>query len=65
MKELLVFLCALACVLADTPANCTYEDIKGKWVFQIGNIDNDNTVNCSGFPSVFSKCVPIEIKVLF
>ncbi|XP_064596864.1 dipeptidyl peptidase 1-like [Liolophura sinensis] len=32
---------------ADTPANCTYEDIKGTWKFLIGPRGNDNTVDCS------------------
>lgn len=31
---------------ADTPANCTYEDIQGRWLFQIGDRGHDNTVNC-------------------
>ncbi|XP_053378228.1 dipeptidyl peptidase 1-like [Mercenaria mercenaria] len=54
MKQILVLLCGLVCVFADTPANCTYEDIEGKWIFQIGKMGYDNTVNCSGFPSVFN-----------
>lgn len=45
----------LACVLliwvegswADTPANCTYEDLQGTWVFQVSKGGHDKTVNCS------------------
>ncbi|XP_060583530.1 dipeptidyl peptidase 1-like [Ruditapes philippinarum] len=32
---------------ADTPANCTYEDIVGTWIFQYTQIDGDNTINCT------------------
>ena len=31
----------------DTPANCTYEDIIGRWIFHEGPRGNDKTVNCS------------------
>ncbi|XP_060581353.1 dipeptidyl peptidase 1-like isoform X2 [Ruditapes philippinarum] len=66
MKQLLVFLCGLVCVLADTPANCTYEDVKGKWVFQIGKMGHDNTINCTGFPSVFNPAESkIEVSLFF
>ncbi|XP_077422865.1 dipeptidyl peptidase 1 [Vanacampus margaritifer] len=45
----------LACVLmictevcrGDTPANCTYEDLLGTWVFQVSSGGHDKTVNCS------------------
>ncbi len=33
--------------LSDTPANCTYEDIRGTWTFHIGAGGQDNTINCS------------------
>lgn len=32
---------------ADTPANCTYEDVRGLWVFHEGPRGNDKTINCS------------------
>ncbi|XP_022050147.1 dipeptidyl peptidase 1 [Acanthochromis polyacanthus] len=31
----------------DTPANCTYEDLLGTWVFQVSQVGHDKTVNCS------------------
>ncbi|XP_068173471.1 dipeptidyl peptidase 1 [Antennarius striatus] len=45
----------LVCVLllwvegsvGDTPANCTYEDLLGTWVFQVSKGGHDETVNCS------------------
>ncbi|XP_017286474.1 dipeptidyl peptidase 1 [Kryptolebias marmoratus] len=32
---------------SDTPANCTYEDLLGTWVFQVSKGGHDRTVNCS------------------
>ncbi|XP_026148785.1 dipeptidyl peptidase 1 isoform X3 [Mastacembelus armatus] len=45
----------LVCVLlvwvegswGDTPANCTYEDLVGTWVFQVSKGGHDKTINCS------------------
>ncbi|KAM9853412.1 dipeptidyl peptidase 1 [Aulostomus maculatus] len=45
----------LVCVLlmwvegfwCDTPANCTYEDLLGTWVFQVSRGGHDKTINCS------------------
>lgn len=59
MRLLVLVLCYVVSVLADTPANCTYEDVRGTWVFQIGKMSYDKTVNCSDFPSVFN---PVESK---
>jgi cathepsin C len=36
-------------VLADTPANCSYEEISGKWSFHIGPKGGDKTIDCSSF----------------
>ena len=41
--------------LADTPANCTYEDIRGIWKFYMGSGGNDNTLDCSGSFNITSK----------
>nr|XP_057936452.1 dipeptidyl peptidase 1 [Doryrhamphus excisus] len=45
----------LACLLliwtdvcwGDTPANCTYEDLMGTWVFQVSKGGHDKNINCS------------------
>uniref|UniRef100_A0A8C6TXV0 Dipeptidyl peptidase 1 n=1 Tax=Neogobius melanostomus TaxID=47308 RepID=A0A8C6TXV0_9GOBI len=51
MKLSGVLLCALLIWVeetrADTPANCTYEDLLGTWVFQVSKGGQDRTVNCS------------------
>ncbi|XP_030633069.1 dipeptidyl peptidase 1 isoform X2 [Chanos chanos] len=31
----------------DTPANCTYEDLLGTWIFQVSNVGQDRSINCS------------------
>ena len=43
--------CLVALVTADTPANCTYEDVRGEWIFQIGEGGHERTLNCSNFGS--------------
>ncbi|XP_043547496.1 dipeptidyl peptidase 1 [Chiloscyllium plagiosum] len=37
----------LATAVADTPANCTYQDLQGTWVFQVGREGQDRNVDCS------------------
>ena len=51
MVLVVVFLAALLLpsVLADTPANCSYEEISGEWYFHIGKKGYDNTISCSSF----------------
>ncbi|XP_062522449.1 dipeptidyl peptidase 1-like [Corticium candelabrum] len=45
-----IFLAGLVSLLhADTPANCTYEDVVGEWVFSVGPGMNDNTLDCSDY----------------
>ena len=34
-------------VICDTPGNCTYEDVKGTWLFYVGKKVGDKTINCS------------------
>ncbi|KAH3711271.1 dipeptidyl peptidase 1-like [Dreissena polymorpha] len=34
-------------VMADTPANCTYEDVRGTWGFSSTEIAGDNSINCT------------------
>ncbi|XP_054829743.1 dipeptidyl peptidase 1 [Eublepharis macularius] len=44
---------------ADTPANCTFEDLEGTWVFQVGRGqgERNNRLNCT-------QVGPIEKKVV-
>lgn len=32
---------------ADTPANCSYEDLLGTWIFSVSDVGQDRTINCS------------------
>lgn len=34
-------------VNADTPANCTYDDISGRWLFMMGPTGGDRSLNCT------------------
>lgn len=43
----LVTLVVFSSALADTPANCTYDDIAGRWVFLMGEPGGDRTIDCS------------------
>jgi cathepsin C len=43
-------------VKGDTPANCTYEDIRGDWMFKIGSRGHDRTLKCDSF----GKCIIVR-----
>lgn len=61
--NLLITLALFACnVSADTPANCTFEDIAGSWVFHEGARGNDNTIDCSGKVTIQTAT---HVKLLF
>ena len=45
-----------SCVKSDTPANCTYEDVRGVWVFHEGPRGNDKSINCSAKSKDILKC---------
>ena len=47
--ELSFFLLLFAYSCADTPANCTYEEITGRWTLFVGEGGNDRTIDCSSF----------------
>lgn len=55
----LLFFCIY--VGADTPANCTYEEISGSWLFSIGEGGHDNTIDCSSFKPVSE----LQVTLLF
>lgn len=46
---LLVFGVLVVYVAADTPANCTYEDIRGVWQFEEGERSGNNDIGCDNF----------------
>ncbi|XP_062328610.1 dipeptidyl peptidase 1 [Osmerus eperlanus] len=61
----------LVCVLllwvegsvGDTPANCSYEDLLGTWVFQVSKGGLDKTVNCSQMGAAV-KTVTVDLQKL-
>ncbi|XP_026867986.2 dipeptidyl peptidase 1 [Electrophorus electricus] len=65
MKEKVFLLCLLTLwfdnSLGDTPANCTYEELLGTWIFQVSNVGQDKSINCSTVgPSVNTVTVHLE-----
>lgn len=55
MKYLLVVAlstCLVQLINADTPANCTYDDLIGNWKIYIGPRGVRDTVDCSKKPSM-------------
>lgn len=59
---LTVWLTFLALASADTPANCTYEDIQGFWLFAESDRVANKTENCDNFPT---KTNPVLLKLDF
>ncbi|XP_073937607.1 dipeptidyl peptidase 1 isoform X3 [Castor canadensis] len=59
----LLLLCGVCAVRCDTPANCTYPDLLGTWVFQVGRGGAQRDINCSVLgPS--EKKVVVHLKKL-
>ena len=50
--------------VADTPANCTYEEIKGTWRFYVGDTNFDRTVNCSAGGELSGQAEKKEVKYM-
>ncbi|GFY38193.1 dipeptidyl peptidase 1 [Trichonephila inaurata madagascariensis] len=46
---------------ADTPANCTYEDIRGVWAFYEGERSGNNSIECSNFRGPAVNVFKIEL----
>ena len=53
----ILLIACISLIKCDTPANCTYEDIRGTWVFHEGPRGNDKTVNCSANVNITSGLV--------
>uniref|UniRef100_A0A5F5PIP6 Cathepsin C n=1 Tax=Equus caballus TaxID=9796 RepID=A0A5F5PIP6_HORSE len=47
LAAFLVLLSTVGPARCDTPANCTYPDLLGTWVFQVGRSGSQRDVNCS------------------
>ena len=47
LAALLLLLAVAGPAYCDTPANCTYPDLLGTWVFQVGPVGSQSEVNCS------------------
>ena len=50
----------LGTVLGDTPANCTYEEVRGYWVFYLGPTGFNNTLDCSK-PFDVKRTIRVEL----
>ncbi|XP_054719292.1 LOW QUALITY PROTEIN: dipeptidyl peptidase 1-like [Uloborus diversus] len=65
MRRLCFLVALLVCsgyVDADTPANCTYEDIRGEWIFVEGRREFDSGVNCTGFDGPATHTVRLRLQ---
>ncbi|XP_036393198.1 dipeptidyl peptidase 1 [Megalops cyprinoides] len=65
MKGTLVWLCIFLFRIersfCDTPANCTYEDLVGTWIFQVSEGGKDRDINCTTMgPTVKTVTVHLE-----
>ena len=38
--------------VADTPANCSYQDVEGSWIFYESERSGDSSTDCSSFAPV-------------
>ncbi|GIY23989.1 cathepsin C [Caerostris extrusa] len=64
MKLLIVcsFIFVLSCVKCDTPANCTYEDIRGEWVFLEGKRESNSSIDCNNFSGPIAHTLKITLR---
>ncbi|KAF6102885.1 cathepsin C [Phyllostomus discolor] len=60
----LLLLCGIGTAHGDTPANCTYPDLLGTWVFQVGRGGSQRDVNCSSAMGPPEKKVVVHLKKL-
>ncbi len=57
---ILLLSCLLSSAVADTPANCTYESVRGTWTFYVGPGGSDNTLDCTSFDSMRTVTVTLD-----
>jgi hypothetical protein len=46
MQMLWLIAMLVPAILADTPANCTFNDVVGKWVFYEGSRIHNGSIDC-------------------
>ncbi|XP_060032658.1 dipeptidyl peptidase 1 isoform X3 [Erinaceus europaeus] len=61
LAALLLLVCGAGPARGDTPANCTYPDLLGTWVFQVGPVSSQQATNCSAMGPVEKK-VTVHLK---
>lgn len=61
----LVFLAFFASAHADTPANCSYEDISGLWIFQESDRVDTRQENCNTVPIRTNSPNKVFLKLSF
>lgn len=54
MKTLIIILVLFGTVYSDTPANCTYEDIKGAWKIYEGPRGQSKFFDCTNYTNLSS-----------
>ncbi|KAH7639818.1 dipeptidyl peptidase 1 [Dermatophagoides farinae] len=53
--------CCWRQIIADTPANCTYEDIRGLWLFEESTPINDRTEKCDNGRREYTKKIYVRL----
>ena len=56
-RYFLIIAILVCSAFADTPANCSYEDIRGRWLFHEGPRGNDKTVDCTADVNITSAII--------
>lgn len=62
MLLLLGLFSVMAAVSADTPANCTFDDLLGKWNMYFGPVGTRDNVNCTVKPSHIERVIPFTFS---
>lgn len=57
----LIFTAGIFLVKGDTPANCTFEDIQGTWIFSLGPGNQARDLNCSDFNGPINTQIKITL----